>query len=150
MEDDRRYMKLAFDEAEKALLAREVPIGAVIVCSGEIIGRGYNLKEKLQDPTAHAEMTALRKAAENLGSWRLSGCQLFVTLEPCPMCIGAILQARIKRLVYAADDPKGGAAGSLYDLTDDDRLNHKIEVKRGLMAKKSSRMLKDFFRSLRA
>ena len=149
MKNDKKYMELAFKEAEKALEMDEVPIGAVVVKDGEVIGRGYNLREKEQDPTAHAEIIAIREAAQNLGSWRLESCEIFVTLEPCPMCTGAMLQARIKRLVYAASDPKGGAVGSLYNLADDNRFNHQIEVKKGIMAEKSSKMLKNFFKNLR-
>ncbi len=149
MKNDKKFMKLAFKEAEKALEIDEVPIGAVVVKDNEVIGRGYNLREKEQDPTAHAEIIAIREAAQNLGSWRLENCEIFVTLEPCPMCTGAMLQSRINRLVYAASDPKGGAVGSLYDLTKDKRLNHQIEVRKGLMAEKSSKILKDFFKKLR-
>ena len=149
MKNDKKYMELAFKEAEKALEMDEVPIGAVVVKDGEVIGRGYNLREKEQDPTAHAEIIAIREAAQNLGSWRLESCEIFVTLEPCPMCTGAMIQARIKRLVYAASDPKGGTAGSLYNLADDNRFNHQIEVKKGIMAEKSSKMLKNFFKNLR-
>ena len=149
MNTDKQYMELAIKEAKKALGIGEVPIGAIVIYNGEIVGRGYNLKEELQDPTAHAEMIAIREAAQRLGSWRLSDCQLFVTLEPCPMCIGAMLQARIKRLVYGAADEKGGATGSLYNLADDERFNHQIEVKSGVLAEESSQMLKEFFRSLR-
>ena len=149
MNTDKQYMELAIKEAKKALGIGEVPIGAIVIYNGEIVGRGYNLKEELQDPTAHAEMIAIREAAQNLGSWRLPDCELYVTLEPCPMCIGAMIQARIKRLVYGAADEKGGATGSLYNLADDERFNHQIEVKSGVLAEESSQMLKEFFRSLR-
>ena len=147
--DDKKYMELAFSEAKKALAKKEVPIGAIIIKDNKIIGRGHNLKEKRQDPTAHAEIVAIKDAASNLNSWRLDNCEIFVTLEPCPMCVGAMLQARIKRLVFAAYDPKGGAAGSLYNLANDHRFNHSIEIKGGVMKKKSSNMLKNFFKSLR-
>mgnify|MGYP006280945507 FL=1 len=149
MKTDKQYMELALQEAQKALEMDEVPIGAIVICDGKIVGRGYNLKEELQDPTAHAEMIAIREASQNMGSWRLPECELYVTLEPCPMCIGAMIQARIKRLVYGASDEKGGATGSLYNLAEDERFNHQIEVVSGVLADKSSKMLKDFFRSLR-
>lgn len=149
MSNDEKFMNLAFEEAKKALNKKEVPIGAVVIKDGEVIGRGYNLKEEAQDPTAHAEMIAIREAAENIGSWRLENCEIYVTLEPCPMCVGAMLQARIDRLVFAAYDKNGGAVGSLYDLSDDNRLNHTIKVRSGFMAEKSSKMLKNFFKSLR-
>src|SRR5690554_1889639 len=110
MKDDQHFMSEALTEARKALELEEVPIGAIVVYEGEIIGRGYNLKEKDQDPTAHAEMIAVREAAQKLGSWRLEGCQLYVTIEPCPMCAGAIVQARIERLVFGALDHEAGAA----------------------------------------
>ena len=150
MNRDKKNMELAFKEAKKALEKREVPIGAVVIRDGEVIGRGYNLKEEKQDPTAHAEIIAIREASKKLGSWRLEDCEIFVTLEPCPMCVGAMLQARIERLVFGAYDKKGGAVGSLYDLSDDNRFNHTIKVKSGFMAEKSSKMLKKFFKRLRS
>lgn len=146
---DRKYMNAALNEARKALEKEEVPIGAVVVHGDEVIGRGYNLRETDQDPVAHAEIIALREASQNLSSWRLSECTLYVTIEPCPMCAGAILQARIQRLVYGAEDPKAGAVNSLYRLLDDERLNHRVEVEQGVMAEEGSRLLKDFFRRLR-
>ena len=149
MNRDEKFMNLAFEEAKKALGKKEVPIGAVVIKDDKVIGRGYNLKEETQDPTAHAEMIAIRKAAENIGSWRLENCEIYVNLEPCPMCMGAMLQARIERLVFGAYDEKGGAVGSLYDLSDDSRFNHTIKVKSGFMAEKSSKILKNFFKSLR-
>lgn len=149
MEDDIKYMKMALAEARKAYQRGEVPIGAVVVCNDQVVGRGFNLREQTQDPTSHAEMIALREAAENEASWRLENCQLYVTLEPCPMCAGAILQSRIKRLVYGASDPKAGAVRSLYQLLDDDRFNHQVEVEAGVMEKESAQLLKDFFRELR-
>ncbi|SFL63012.1 tRNA adenosine(34) deaminase TadA [Halanaerobium salsuginis] len=147
--DDLKYMELALAEARKAYQRAEVPVGALVVCNDQIIGRGFNLREKAQDPTVHAEMIALREAAKNKASWRLENCQLYVTLEPCPMCTGAILQARIKRLVYGASDPKAGAVDSLYQLLSDQRFNHQVEVVRGVMAAESAQLLKDFFRELR-
>ena len=149
MEDDIKYMKMALAEARKAYQRAEVPIGAVIVCNDQVVGRGFNLREQTQDPTSHAEMIALREAAANEASWRLEDCQLYVTLEPCPMCAGAILQSRIKRLIYGASDPKAGAVRSLYQLLDDDRFNHQVKVEAGVMEKESAQLLKDFFRELR-
>lgn len=149
MENDIKYMKMALAEARKAYQRAEVPIGAVVVCNDQVVGRGFNLREQTQDPTSHAEMIALREAAANEASWRLEDCQLYVTLEPCPMCAGAILQSRIKRLVYGASDPKAGAVRSLYQLLDDDRFNHQVEVEAGVMEAESAQLLKDFFRELR-
>lgn len=149
MNKDKKFMNLAFEEAKKALKKEEVPIGAIIVRDDEIIGRGHNLKEEKQDPTAHAEIIAIKEASRKINSWRLEDCEMFVTLEPCPMCVGAMLQARINRLVFSAYDPKGGAVGSLYDLSDDSRFNHTMKVKSGFMEEKSSKMLKKFFKDLR-
>jgi tRNA(adenine34) deaminase len=149
MEDDIKYMQMALAEARKAYQRAEVPIGAVVVCNDQVVGRGFNLREQTQDPTSHAEMIALREAAANEDSWRLEDCQLYVTLEPCPMCAGAILQSRIKRLVYGASDPKAGAVRSLYQLLDDNRFNHQVEVEAGVLQKESAQLLKDFFRELR-
>ncbi|SDH83005.1 tRNA adenosine(34) deaminase TadA [Halanaerobium congolense] len=149
MEDDIKYMQMALAEARKAYQRAEVPIGAVVVCNDQVVGRGFNLREQTQDPTSHAEMIALREAAKNEASWRLEDCQLYVTLEPCPMCAGAILQSRIKRLVYGASDPKAGAVRSLYQLLDDNRFNHQVEVEAGVLEKESAQLLKDFFRELR-
>ena len=148
-DEDKKYMKMALAEARNALEYDEVPIGAVVVCNGEVVGKGFNLREKTQDPTAHAEMIALRKAAEKQASWRLEDCQLYVTLEPCSMCAGALLQARIEKLVFAARDPKAGAVKSLYQLLDDSRFNHQVDVVEGVMKEKSAQLLKDFFRDLR-
>lgn len=148
-ERDRLFMVEAFEEAEKALAAGEVPIGAVVVKDGRVIGKGHNLKESTGDPTAHAEMIALREASRKVGTWRLSGTTLYTTLEPCPMCMGAILQARVSRLVFASYDPRWGACGSLYDLSRDERLNHRIEVAAGIESRRSESMLKSFFQRLR-
>lgn len=142
-------MMKAMAQAERAAELGEVPVGAVIVRDGIVLARGYNKKESRHDPTAHAEIIALRAAAKKLGSWRLEGCELYVTLEPCVMCMGALLQARIKRLVFATEDPKAGACGSLYDLSNDMRMNHRFKVKSGIMQKEASLILKDFFRTLR-
>ncbi len=136
-------------EARKAYELDEVPIGAVIVKDGAVIGRGHNLRETGKDPTLHAEMVAIREAASALGGWRLSGCDLYVTIEPCPMCAGAILQSRIRRVVFGARDPKAGCAGSLYDLLTDERFNHRAEVTEGVLAEECSRIMKDYFKQKR-
>jgi tRNA(adenine34) deaminase len=149
MKTDEEYMQLALIEARKAMEIDEVPIGAIVVCNEKIVGRGYNSKEKENDPTAHAEIVALRNAARNISSWRLSECQLYVTIEPCPMCAGAMLQARIKRLVYGAADLKAGATGSLYNIVQDERLNHHIEIKSGVLAEECQDLIRDFFKKLR-
>ena len=140
---------LALSEAEKARDKGEVPIGAVIVTDGRVIARGHNLRESKNDPTAHAEIIAIRKAAKKLNSWRLINSILYVTVEPCVMCIGAIVLARIPRLVFGCLDPKGGAVGSLYDISNDKRLNHMVEVRSGVMAEEAQALLKDFFKRLR-
>jgi tRNA(adenine34) deaminase len=140
----------ALREAEKASARGEVPIGAVIVRDGEIISRGYNLREGKQDPAAHAELIAIRKAAKKLGNWRLTGTTLYVTLEPCIMCMGAILLARIDKVVFGCYDPKGGAAGSLYDFSDDRRLNHRLALVAGVREAECAALLSSFFAALRA
>ena len=142
-------MKLALSEAEKAGKKGDVPIGAVVVVGSEVVARGHNLREANADPTAHAEMIAIRKAANKLKSWRLLNSTLYVTVEPCVMCMGAIVLARIPRLVFGCYDPKGGAVGSLYDISDDKRLNHRVEVASGVMAEEAKTLLKDFFKKLR-
>ena len=144
-----RWMEAALDEARNALAGGEVPVGAVAVHSGQIIGRGRNYTVELQDPTAHAEILALREAASALGSWRLIGVTLYATLEPCAMCSGACVLARIDRLVYGADDPKAGMSGSLASIPDDSRLNHRVDIVRGVLAEQCGALLKDFFRSRR-
>jgi tRNA(adenine34) deaminase len=144
-----RWMRLALDEADKAAAIGDAPVGAVAVHDGEIIGRGYNRKEHDGDPIAHAEMFALREAASVLGGWRLVGVTLYCTLEPCPMCAGAMVQARLPRLVYAADDPKAGAAGSVMDLLNHAGLNHRVEVIRGVLAEEAAAKLTAFFEDLR-
>lgn len=149
-EDDSRWMGLALREARKAARQGEVPIGAVIVHDGSVIGRGYNRRESRRDPSAHAEMIAIRQAARKLDNWRLSGATLYVTLEPCLMCMGAIILSRIDRVVFGCYDPKGGAAGSLYDLSNDTRLNHSIEITSRVCENECSTILKDFFADLRA
>ncbi len=150
MKTDQDYMKLAIVEAKKALEIEEVPIGAIVIYNDKIVGRGYNLKERDFDPTAHAEILALRDAAQNMHSWRLDNCDLYVTIEPCPMCAGAIVQARIRKLVFGAFDPKAGATGSLYNIVQDQRLNHQVsEVKGGILAEESRHLMQDFFNKLR-
>jgi tRNA(adenine34) deaminase len=147
---DSDYMLLALELASRAQAAGEVPVGAVVVLGGKIIGRGYNAPISRNDPTAHAEMMALRDAAQNIGNYRLVGCELFVTLEPCLMCAGAIMHARIARLVYGARDPKTGACGSVLNAFADPRLNHHTEVKVGVLADECGLMLSDFFAMRRA
>jgi tRNA(adenine34) deaminase len=146
---DIKFMAEALKEARKAEKKDEVPVGAVIVHKGAIISRGHNVKESGADPTAHAEINALRKAAIRLGGWRLTGANLYVTLEPCIMCMGAMIQARIERLVFACFDPKAGACGSIYDISIDKRLNHRIKVASGVMEAEACELLKGFFSKLR-
>lgn len=147
--DDRKWMRLALRQAERALETHDVPIGAIAVHRGEMIGRGHNRREADQDPTAHAEMIALREAAAALSTWRLDDVTLYCTLEPCAMCAGAMVLARLPRLVYAASDPKAGAAGSVFDLTRHHRLNHRLHVDRGLYADEAAGLIRKFFRNLR-
>lgn len=142
-------MAMALDEARVAASIGEVPIGAVVVCDGAVIARGHNRRETDNDPAGHAELLAIRAAASSLGRWRLSDCIVYVTLEPCPMCAGLMHQARIARCVYGAPDPKAGALGTLYDLHDDTRLNHRFEVTSGIGAEESAEMLRGFFGKLR-
>ncbi len=142
-------MEEALREAQKAADLDEVPVGAVIVQNGAIIGRGCNLRETSQDPTDHAEMIAIRAAARHIGFWRLCDCTLYVTLEPCVMCMGAIILARIPRLVYGCRDPRVGAAGSIYNLAADERFNHRVEVTEGVEEEACSRILSGFFSKLR-
>jgi len=143
------FMKLALEEAQQAWQEEEVPIGAVIVDEERVIARAHNQREQLRDPTAHAEMIAITQAAEARQSWRLDGCTLYVTLEPCPMCAGAILQARISRVVYGAPDPKAGAVHTLYRLLDDGRLNHRCLVTSGMLAEPCGLILTRFFQAQR-
>jgi tRNA(adenine34) deaminase len=142
-------MEAALDEARVARDGGEVPIGAVAVLDGRILGRGRNRTVELQDPTAHAEMIALREAASSLGAWRLIGVTLYVTLEPCAMCAGACVLARIERLVYGAADPKAGMSGSLASIPDDPRLNHRVDIVSGVLAEECGDLLREFFRSRR-
>jgi len=143
------FMRLALEEAEQAIREGEVPIGAVIALDDRVIARAHNQREGLHDPTAHAEMIAITQAAEALRSWRLSGCTLYVTLEPCPMCAGAILQGRIPTVVYGADDPKAGAVRTLYRLLDDQRLNHRCLIVSGVLAEPCGQILTRFFQQQR-
>ena len=145
-----RWMRLALDQARQAFDQGEVPIGAVIVHDGRVVAEGHNLRETLGDPTAHAEMIAITQAAEALGSWRLTGCTLYVTLEPCPMCAGAVVQARIPTLIYGTADPKAGASHSLYRITSDPRLNHQAAVVGGVLREECRGLLQAFFAIQRA
>jgi tRNA(adenine34) deaminase len=147
--DDLRFMTLALDEARAAGDRDEVPVGAVLVQDGRIVASRGNERELRHDPTAHAEMLVLRDAAAILGGWRVLDATLYVTLEPCPMCAGALVQARVARLVYGAPDPKAGAAGSVLDLTGHVALNHRLDVRGGLLAEESARMMKGFFANRR-
>jgi tRNA(adenine34) deaminase len=146
---DRALMEVALDEARAAAEAGDVPVGAVVARGDEVLARSGNAREQAQDPTAHAEILALRRAAVMVGSWHLEGCTMYVTLEPCAMCAGALVLARIDRLVYAAADPKAGFAGSLGDLTRDPRLNHLVEVETGVLETEASELLREFFRQRR-
>ena len=145
MEIQEKFMRQALREAAKAAAKDEVPVGAVIVREGKVIARGHNLRESAHDPTAHAEMIAIRKAAKKLGGWRLPGCTLYVTLEPCPMCAGAILQSRVEGLVFGAYDPKAGCCGTLYDLIGDSQFNHTLPVEGGILREECAGVLKAYF-----
>ena len=147
--DDERFMRLALDEARVAAAEGEVPIGAVVVCDGEVLARAHNRRETDRDPSAHAEFSAMTRAARLLGRWRLTGCTVYVTLEPCLMCAGLMVNARIDRCVFGAADPKGGATGTLYDVSHDARLNHEFEVTSGVLADECAQLLRAFFRERR-
>ncbi|MFQ5895737.1 MAG: tRNA adenosine(34) deaminase TadA [Nitrospinota bacterium] len=147
--EDRRWMALALEEAREALATSDVPVGAVVVAGGQAIARGRNRRQALGDPTAHAEVEALREAAGRMGDWRLEGCTLYVTLEPCAMCTGAAVNARVGRLVFGAYDPKGGACYSLYRLPEDARLNHRFPVVGGVLEAECGALLSEFFRERR-
>ncbi|MHB9005237.1 MAG: tRNA adenosine(34) deaminase TadA [Coriobacteriia bacterium] len=149
MHADETYMAMALEEARLASVIGEVPIGAVVVCDGAVVARGHNRREIDTDPAGHAEFLAIRDAAARLERWRLSDCTVYVTLEPCPMCAGLMHQARIARCVYGAPDPKAGALGTLYDLHDDVRLNHRFDVTQGILAQESAALLREFFGTLR-
>ena len=146
----KKFMEEAFKEARKAAVEGEVPIGAVIVREGEVIARAHNRTEQDKDPTAHAEMLAIREAAKHLGGWRLTGCSMFVTTEPCSMCAGAIVWSRIEKLYIGTMDPKAGACGSRMNIPQDSRLNHYVEIETGLMREECAGLMKDFFRKLRS
>lgn len=149
MKNDEFYMQLAIQEAKKAREKNEVPIGAVIVLNNEVIATGYNLRESEQNAVAHAELLAIVKACKKLGTWRLEDATLYVTLEPCPMCAGAIINSRIKRVVYGAQDPKAGCVGTFMNLVEDERFNHQSEVVSGVLANECGELLTTFFRQLR-
>lgn len=149
MTDHDRWMEHALREAELAYKRKEVPIGAIIVHKDRIIGKGYNQVENLKDPTAHAEMIAITAAAAHLGNHRFENCALYVTVEPCAMCAGAIVLARISRLVFGAADPKAGACGTLFNIVQDKRLNHRVELLDGIMEARCSALMKDFFKKAR-
>lgn len=148
--DDTVWMRLALEEAKLALLHEDVPVGAIAVLNGEIIGRGHNRREIDRDPAAHAEMLALREASQAIRHWRLDGVTLYCTLEPCAMCAGAMVLARLPRLVYATADPKAGAGGSVMDILNHPRLNHHVAVESGLLAEEAASLLVNFFAALRA
>jgi tRNA(adenine34) deaminase len=143
------FMLEAFKEAEKALSINEVPIGAIIEKDGIILGRGHNKTETAKDPTAHAEMIAIREAAQKLGGWRLLGCRMYVTTEPCSMCAGAIVLARIEKVFIGTPDPKTGACGSLMNILQDERLNHSVQIETGIMQQQCEKLMKSFFQKLR-
>jgi tRNA(adenine34) deaminase len=147
--DDERYMRIALEQASAAAAADEAPVGAVIVANDRVLAAARNEREALRDPTAHAEMIAITQAASALENWRLENCTLYVTLEPCPMCAGAIVLARIPRVVFGALDPKGGAVRSLYRLLEDSRLNHRVEVVEGVLSEPCGLVLSEFFREKR-
>src|SRR5436190_24207182 len=146
---DATWMAEALAEARKAAAEGEVPIRAAVVVARNVVGRGRNARESRRDPTAHAEVLALQEAARSLQRWRLTGATVYATLEPCPMCAGALVNARVDRLVYAVPDPKAGAAGTLFDIPRDPRLNHRVEVDSGVLAVECGELLKDFFRARR-
>ena len=147
--EDRIWMQEALAEARRAAEIGEVPIGAVIVRDGEVIGRGHNRRETDRDPLAHAEILAIRQAAEQVGGWRLTGCTMYVSLEPCAMCAGALVNSRVERLVWGAPDPKAGWCGTLGNLVQDPRLNHRLEMTAGVLEEDSAALLRGFFASLR-
>ncbi len=148
-EQDEKYMRLAIESAKIAEENGDVPIGAVIIHRNQIIAKAYNQREQLQDPTAHAEIIALTQAAAALENWHLNGCTIYVTLEPCPMCAGALVLSRMAKLVYGCDDPKAGAVKSLYNIATDNRLNHRLKVTSGVLADECAKQLQDFFRRRR-
>ena len=144
-----KFMKMALEEAAKASEIGEVPIGAIVVKNDVVVGRGYNKTETTKDPTAHAEMEAIRMAAKTLGGWRLIGCDLYVTCEPCSMCAGAIVWSRIENLYIGTMDPKAGACGSVFNIVQEEKLNHNVNIETGILQEECSKILKDFFKNLR-
>lgn len=148
--DDERFMRAALAEAERAAERGEVPVGSVVVQGGVVLARAHNLRELAQDPTAHAELIAVRKAAARTTSWRLEDATVYVTLEPCPMCAGMLLNARVRRVVWGADDPKAGALRTLFSLGDDPRLNHRLQMRGGVLADECGGLLRSFFERIRA
>ena len=149
MEREERFMRLALQEAEQAMALGEVPVGAVIVRGDEVVSMGHNLRETGKNALAHAEIIAIRKACKKMGDWRLENCTLYVTLEPCPMCAGAIVQARVPQVVIGCMNPKAGCAGSVLDMLHEDGFNHQVETKIGILGEECSAMMKEFFRALR-
>jgi tRNA(adenine34) deaminase len=149
VDEDVKWMREALAEARKAAELGDVPVGAVAVRDGQVVGRGHNRREHDRDPTAHAELIALRQASQTLGGWRVVGVTLYSTLEPCVMCAGAAINARLPRIVWAADDPKGGAGGSVVDLLNHPGLNHRVSVTRGVLSGEASALLQEFFAALR-
>ena len=149
MEEKEKYMKEALKEAKKAYEKLEIPVGAVIVKNGEIIARAYNVKEEKNDTTKHAEILAIQKASKKLKAWRLNDCEMYVTLEPCPMCAGALIQSRIKKVYIGALDEKTGACGSVLNLLEDYKFNHQVEIEKGICKEECVKILKDFFKELR-
>ena len=149
MSDDQKYMKIALEEAQKAAELGEIPIGAVLVLDGKIIAKAHNMRETWKDATAHAEMIVIREACEKLDRWRLSGATLYVTIEPCPMCAGAIVMSRISRLVYGSPDSKAGAAESLFNVVNNPALNHMVDVVSGVCAEECTKAMKEFFQKRR-
>ena len=149
MKEHETFMRVAIEEALKGYSQEEVPVGAVVVLNDNVIGRGYNRRDHMKDPTAHAEIRALREAAEYLGSWRLVGTTLYSTLEPCPMCAAAAVLSRVRHIVFGAEDLRWGACGTLYDIPRDPRLNHRCEVTGGVLAEECAKMLREFFLALR-
>ncbi|MBL4818301.1 MAG: tRNA adenosine(34) deaminase TadA [Deltaproteobacteria bacterium] len=147
--NDQQWMKKALQLAQEAAQIGEVPVGAVVVFEDQIVGSGFNRREIDHDPLAHAELLAIQEASRNLGRWRLTGCTLYVTLEPCTMCAGALVNARLDRLVYGAKDPKAGGIGSLYEIASDPRLNHRLDITSGVLENECSKILKSFFGKLR-
>lgn len=147
--EDEKFMAMALKEAKKAYILGEVPIGCVIVCDGKVVGRGYNRRKIDKNTLSHAELTAIRKASRKLGDWRLEGCTMYVTLEPCQMCAGALVQSRIDKVVIGCMSPKSGCAGSIINLLQIEQFNHQVEIEKGILVDKCSEMLTTFFKELR-